>query len=185
MRANGQGYPDILRAACAQASVLQLAERLSRHEPTSIKTLAGSAKGLLVSALYSLGDRPVMVVVPEESDVDAYVHDIGVFVGAEHVGAIHGAIRQSALEAGGVVHHEQMDTITRMHERRRFVLVASSSALTLHLPAANEISQATMTITRGESLPYEDTVTSLILSGFERTDYVGKPGEIAIRGVLS
>jgi transcription-repair coupling factor (superfamily II helicase) len=182
MRSNAHGYPEILRAACSQSSVLQIAERLSRGESTSIKTLAGSAKGLLVSALYTLGDRPLMVVVPEESDVDAYVHDISVFVGAEHVGAIHGAVRQSALEAGGVVHHEQMDTITRMHDKRRFALVVSAAALTLHLPAASEISHATMTITRGESLPYEDTVTSLILSGFERTDYVGKPGEIAVRG---
>lgn len=182
MRSTNTGYSDILQAACSQSSVLQVAERLSRRESTSIKTLAGSAKGLVISALWSLGDVPVMVVVPEESDVDAFVHDIGVFIGSQHVGGIHGAVRQSALEAGGVVHHEQMDTITRMHEQRRFVLVVSTAALTLHLPAADDISHATMTITRGENLPYEDTVTSLILSGFERTDYVGKPGEIAVRG---
>jgi transcription-repair coupling factor (superfamily II helicase) len=182
MRNTNTGYSDILAVAIAHAAVLQLAERLSKRESTSIKTVSGSLKGLIVSALWSLGDVPLMLVVPEETDVDALVHDVGVFIGQEHVGGIRGAVRQSALEAGGVVHHEQMDTISRLHEKRRFVLIVSSSALTLHLPAREEISHATTMITRGETLPYEDTVTSLILAGFERTDYVAKPGEIAVRG---
>jgi transcription-repair coupling factor (superfamily II helicase) len=182
MRSAATGYSDILKLACAQPALLQLAERLSKSQSTSAKTLAGSLKGLVASALWTLGDVPMMVVVPEEADVDALVHDVALFIGSDNVGGIHGAVRQSALEAGGVVHHEQMDAISRLHEKRRFVIVASSAALTLHLPARDEISHATTTITRGETLPYEDTVTGLILSGFERTDYVAKPGEIAVRG---
>ncbi|MBM4178745.1 MAG: transcription-repair coupling factor [Ignavibacteria bacterium] len=182
MKSSNQSYSDILSLACAQPSVLQIAERLSRRESTSVKYVSGSLKALIISALWSMGDLPMVVVVPEESDVDAYVHDIALLIGADNVGGIHGALRQSALEAGGVVHHEQMDMIGRMHGQRRFLLVAATSALILRLPAPDQISQSTTTITRGEVLVYEDLVTSMLLSGYERVDYVSKPGEIAVRG---
>ena len=175
-------YDDVLVKASTSPALLSLAERLSSKRSASVKSLVGSLRGLFVSALWHVGDVPMVVVVPEESDVDVYVHDIGLFIGAENVGAVHGALRRSALEAGGVVHHEQMETVTHMYERRRYVAVVSCAALALHLPAKEEITHATTTIARGARLPYEDTVTGLLLSGFERTDHVSKPGEIAVRG---
>ncbi|MFM8772209.1 MAG: transcription-repair coupling factor, partial [Candidatus Kapaibacterium sp.] len=176
------GYDPILRAATASACVLDCARRLTEDHFVSVKTLTGSARSLLVSALWHMGSLSTVVVVADDTDVDQYVHDLSVLLGAEQVVGIHGAQRQSALAAGGMVHHEQMDALGSVHEGQRFVIVCSAAALGLRAPVAGDLRSSTMTIERGQQLAYEDTITSLLLSGFERTDYVSKPGQVAIRG---
>lgn len=182
MRQIISGYDPILQAATTSACVLDCARRLTEDHSVSVKTLTGSARSMLVAALWRMGSVSAVVVVADDTDVDQYVHDLSVLLGAEHVIGIHGAQRQSALAAGGMVHHEQMDALGSVHEGQRFVIVCSAAALGLRAPVAGDVSSSTMTIERGQQLAYEDTITSLLLSGFERTDYVSKPGQIAIRG---
>jgi transcription-repair coupling factor (superfamily II helicase) len=176
------GYNHLLQLAAQSAPVLECAQRLTAGNHVSIKSLAGSTKALVVGALWSLGSVSMAIVVADDQDVDPMAHDLALFIGHENVIGIHGAQRHSALAAGGMVHHEQMDALGTMHEGQRFVVVASASALGLRAPLAAEIRSATLSISRGQSLAYESFITDLLQAGFERTDYVAKPGDIAIRG---
>lgn len=162
--------------------MLDCARRLTDVHAASVKTLTGSARSVMVASLWSMGSVPVVVVVADDADVDQYVHDLSVLVGADVVIGVHGAQRQSALAAGGMVHHEQMDALGSLQEAGRFMVVCSVSALGLKAPAAGDVRASTLTVKRGQHLPYEETVTSLLMAGFERADYVSKPGEIALRG---
>ncbi|MBU3678339.1 MAG: transcription-repair coupling factor [Candidatus Kapabacteria bacterium] len=176
------GYDPILQAATSSACVLDCARQLTEHHFVSVKTLTGSARSLLIGALWQMGSVSAIVIVADDTDVDQYVHDFSVLLGADQVVGIHGAQRQSALAAGGMVHHEQMDALGSVHEGQRFIIVCSAAALGLRAPVAGDVRSSTLTIERGQRLAYEETITSLLVSGFERTDYVSKPGQIAIRG---
>lgn len=182
MHAIRSDYSALLDVLKNSEPVLQAAESLSRSVSVSVKTLTGSARAAMVSALWSLGSLPFVVLTSDDKDVDDLVHDLSALIGPDLVAGIHGAIRHSALAAGGMVHHEQVDALTRLRERERFVVVASASALALRLPALTDLSSARIEIARGAELEFEDFVTGLVLAGFERTDFVSKPGEIAVRG---
>ncbi|MBK7032184.1 MAG: transcription-repair coupling factor [Ignavibacteria bacterium] len=182
MHAIRSDYSALLDVLKNSEPVLQAAESLSRSVSVSVKTLTGSARASMVAALWSLGSLPFVVLTSDDKDVDDIVHDLSALIGPDLVAGIHGAIRHSALAAGGMVHHEQVDALTRLRERERFVVVASASALALRLPALTDLSSARIEIARGAELEFEDFVTGLVLAGFERTDFVAKPGEIAVRG---
>lgn len=182
MHAIRSDYSALLEVLKNSEPVLQAAESLSRGVSVSVKTLTGSARASMVGALWSLGSLPFVVLTSDDKDVDDLVHDLSALIGPDLVAGIHGAIRHSALAAGGMIHHEQVDALTRLRERERFVVVASASALALRLPALTDLSSARIEITRGAELEFEDFVTGLVLAGFERTDFVAKPGEIAVRG---
>lgn len=182
MRQIINGYGPILKAATTSSVVIDCARRLTDVGSASVKTLTGSARSVLVASLWTMGSVPVVVVVADDADVDSFVHDLSVLVGADAVIGIHGAQRQSALAAGGMVHHEQMDALGSLHETGRFMVVCSASALGLKAPAAGDVRASTLTVKRGQQLPYEDTITALLMAGFERSDYVSKPGQVALRG---
>lgn len=162
--------------------VVNAARALTEGSSHSVKGLVGSARSSVVSALWDLGSLPFVVVVPDDTDVDNYAHDIALMVGPDNVGRLHGPRRVGALATGGILHHDHIDVVTRLATLPRYILVLSASSLTLRLPTDAALVSARKSIMRGSSVPLEDFVTGLILSGFERTDFVSKPGEIAVRG---
>ena len=168
----------------ASPVVLQSAQKLMRDHSLSVKTLRGSAKAAFAAALYSLGDLPFVVVVASDEEVDAYVHDFSVMLGSDRVVGIRGATRHSALASGGIVHHEQVDALSRIKagSTERFIVVLSVAALALAMPSASMLRTSNLTLSRSSEVPYEELITQLALAGFDRTDFVGKPGEIAVRG---
>ncbi|MFN4908084.1 MAG: transcription-repair coupling factor [Bacteroidota bacterium] len=177
-----QGYDSVIDIVRQAPCVVQCAGRLTSHGLASIKSLAGSSRSVLVSALWTLGSMSIVVIVADDADVDVYTHDLSVLLGSQSVIGIHGAQRHSALAAGGMVHHEQMDALGAMHEGKRYVVVISAPALALRAPAAGEIRRATMTLERGQNVNYDNVIKDLLEGGFERTDHVSKPGQIAVRG---
>ncbi len=173
-------------AALMQSSsiVLQSAQTLMRDREISIKTLRGAAKSAYVAALCSLGDLPFVVVVPTDDDVDAYVHDIGILLTSNRVVGIRGATKHSALASGGIVHHEQVDALSRLRAEANepYVVVVSVPSLSLAMPSVGVLEQAQWTLERSSTRNYETLITDLALAGFDRTDFVSKPGELAVRG---
>lgn len=182
MHAIRSDHSKIIEQLITSEPVRRAAAALSRSKSISIRTLTGSARAAMIAALWTVGDMPVMVFTSDDKDVDDLVHDLVAMLGADVVAGIHGAVRNSALAAGGMVHHDQVDALTRLKDRHRFVVVASASALALQLPGETDLSSARMVIERGMLAPFEEFVTQLVLAGFERMDFVSKPGEIAIRG---
>ncbi|MCX6139957.1 MAG: transcription-repair coupling factor [Candidatus Kapabacteria bacterium] len=175
-------YSAVLDVLKTTEPVLRAAEVLSRSASVSVKTLTGSSRAGFVAALWSLGSMPFVILTSDDKDVDDLVHDLAALIGHDMVSGIRGAVRHSALAAGGMVHHEQVDALTRLKKHDRFVLVASASALALRLPGDSELDTARIEISKGDELKFDEFVTGLILAGFERTDFVAKPGDLAVRG---
>lgn len=164
--------------------VLQSAQTLMRDRVMSIKTLRGSAKAAYVSALCTLGDLPFVVVVPTDDDVETHVHDMSILVASHRVVGIRGAQKHSALASGGAVHHEQVEALRRIRNDSTdpYIVVVSVAALALAMPSAGMLNQSELRLERSTDRNYDELITNLALAGFERTDFVSKPGEIAVRG---
>jgi hypothetical protein len=147
LRTDVSAITEILRTS---PIVLQSAQALMRDTSISIKTLRGSAKAAFVSALCSLGDLPFIIIVSSDDEVDAYVHDVGLLLAAHRVVGIHGATKHSALASGGIVHHEQVDALTRLRSdsTEPYVVIISVAALGLAMPSTGMLEGAQWTIER-------------------------------------
>lgn len=173
---------EILDILSRSHAVQQLAATATKNKTASIKTLHGSSKSAVIAAVWQIADAPVIVVTSDDRASDDHAHDIGVLIGSEHVRTIHGALRHRSLSDAGSLRHDEVDALTRLHGDERCIIVVSASALLVRLPAQSDLDAVQRSIRRAEHLPYEEFVTSLAVNGFERTDYVSKPGEMAVRG---
>ncbi len=182
MRTSKQNYSSLLAAISRSVGVLRIASELTGGRSCSIRNLAGSSRAATLAALWTMGDISLAIVVPTDEDAFSMSADLGVLIGADVVATVLGARRRSALAAGGVVHHEQVDALMRVRAAERSVMVISAASLALRLPPVDTLASARMALERGATVNYDDLVTGLILAGFERADFVSKPGEIAVRG---
>ena len=70
------------------------------------------------------------------------------------------------------------------HKEGQLFIVTYPSALEEGIPAADKIRQSLLRLRTGDEISHDAIIDSLFESGFERVDFVGEPGQFAIRGAI-
>ena len=70
------------------------------------------------------------------------------------------------------------------HKEGQLFIVTYPSALEEGIPAADKIRQSLLRLRTGDEISHDAIIGSLFESGFERVDFVGEPGQFAIRGAI-
>lgn len=70
------------------------------------------------------------------------------------------------------------------HKEGQLTVVTYPSALEEGIPDAGKIKESLLKLTVGDEISHDEIVDSLFSSGFERVDFVGEPGQFAIRGAI-
>ena len=63
-------------------------------------------------------------------------------------------------------------------------IVTYPSALSEGVPSGKNIKEQLLKLSVGDEVPYDTIINTLFENGFERVDFVGEPGQFAIRGAL-
>ncbi|HMI29284.1 MAG TPA: transcription-repair coupling factor [Gaiellaceae bacterium] len=138
---------------------------------------------LLLAALHEQLERPLVVLVPEDTDARDIAESVAWFVGEERV---------ALLPSRGVHWGSGLDPAPHLvGERARALDVlgagglvcASASALAEPMPPAGA-RPALIRIAPGEEISLELLAESLALAGYERVERADERGEFAVRGGL-
>ncbi|NQW30391.1 MAG: transcription-repair coupling factor [Ignavibacteria bacterium] len=176
-------FTKLLRTLSHSKNVMELAAKLETStSPVSVKLLHGSAKAVLIATLWNTGAVPFIVVCADDKETADISHDLAGLIGSDPVSVIYSAPSRKTLSDGSALQHDEVDALMRLQLNDRMVLVATAQALTSLLPQPSELASEQLTITRGADVQFDNFITTLSLNGYQRTDYVGKPGEIAVRG---
>ena len=70
------------------------------------------------------------------------------------------------------------------HKEGQLVIVSYPSALEEGVPQEDKIRQSVVRLKVGDEISHEEIIQSLFDSGFQRVDFVGEPGQFAIRGAI-
>ena len=63
-------------------------------------------------------------------------------------------------------------------------IVTYPSALSEGVPSGKNIKEQLLKLSVGDEVPYDTIINTLFENGFERVDFVGEPGQFAVRGAL-
>lgn len=165
-----------------EAAQRALATLTTPSSTVAVRTLVGSARSAFVASIWRQGAVACAVVVPDDRTCDDVAHDLRTLLGADLVAAVRAEVRQSAIGGTTALHHDQVDALTRLKQGTAQLMVVSAPAFALRIPSRDDLGTSTLRITKGETLPFEEFVTSLAVHGFERQDFVAAPGDMAVRG---
>lgn len=172
-----------LRTLAAQLTT-QHGEKKTTH--ITIKNAVGSLKSVVVALAWKHSPKHILVVAPDDDTAEAIRADLETLVGADSVLWYAESDKKLALDA------EQLNTqlvgvtgaLTELVAMERACIVAPAHALIFPVPQPKALSQNLLEVRRGEPLKFDEFITTLTTSGFDRKDFVEMQGDVAVRGGL-
>ena len=166
-------------------SVNKLAENISLHDEVFCSGLFLSARWFVVSQLDHDGVQ--LIVLPDKESAEYCAADLYNLIEGDNVFFLPDSgknLEKSNYKSSLGV--QRTSAIGRIldHKDGQLVIVSYPSALEEGVPEAEKIRQSVMKFKVGDEISHDEIVESLFGCGFQRVDFVGEPGQFAIRGAI-
>ena len=166
-------------------SVNRLAEKMESSSEMFCSGLFLSARWFVVSQLDHDGIQ--MIVLPDKESAEYCAADLYNLIEGDKVFFLPDSgknLEKSNYKSTlGVQRTSAIGKILEYKEGQ-LVIVTYPSALEEGIPEAVKIKESLLKLSVGDEISHEDIVNSLFESGFTRVDFVGEPGQFAIRGAI-
>ena len=166
-------------------SVNFLAEKISSLDEVFCCGLFLSARWFVVSQLDYDGIQ--LVVLPDKESAEYCAADLYNLIEGDNVFFLPDSgksLEKSNYKSSlGVQRTSAVGRILD-HKEGQLVIVSYPSALEEGIPQEDKIRQSVLRLKVGDEIGHEEIIQSLFDSGFQRVDFVGEPGQFAIRGAI-
>ena len=166
-------------------SLNKLTEKISSSTETFCSGLFLSARWFVVSRLDHNGIQ--LIILPDKDSAEYCAADLYNLIDGDNVFFLPDSgrnLEKSNYKSSlGVQRTSAIGKILD-HKEGQLFIVSYPSALEEGIPGADSIRQSLMKFRVGDEMSHEDIVQSLFDSGFERVDFVGEPGQFAVRGAI-
>ena len=166
-------------------SVNTLAEKISSSNEVFCSGLFLSARWFVVSQLHHDGIQ--LVVLPDKESAEYCAADLYNLIEGDNVFFLPDSgksLEKSNYKSSlGVQRTSAVGRILD-HKEGQLVIVSYPSALEEGIPQEDKIRQSVLRLKVGDEIAHEEIVQSLFDCGFQRVDFVGEPGQFAIRGAI-
>ena len=174
----------------------QLISRLGKHTglkelcdavrfgglPRSVRGPKSSFIAFLLAKMHVDAQRPLLVVVPNESEANALQSDLALFGVDASLLPSWGTGAYAAPSPNAAVWGQRMRALVDVHYGRSAVTVAPLRAVSLKMPPPSHSMRHTVTIETGRSFDPTDLSRRLTGMGYWRVPRVSVHGEFALRG---
>jgi transcription-repair coupling factor (superfamily II helicase) len=149
--------------------------------------LIGASTALAAVELAKQADRPILLLADDPRHADQLEAELRFFAAGDI--DVNHFVEWETLPWDSFSPHQdivsrRLSVLSTLHSMRRGIVVASTPALLQKLPPVDYVSARSLALRKGQVLPRENFVDSLIASGYLRVPQVGDHGEFAVRGSL-
>ncbi len=149
--------------------------------------LIGASAALAIAELADQNDRPILVLADDPRQADQLEAEIRFFAG-DNVDVSH-FVEWETLPWDSFSPHqdiisERIKVLSTLKGMQRGIVIAAAPVLMQRLPPINYIAARALSVKRGQVLPREPFIDSLMAAGYLRVPQVIEHGEFAIRGSL-
>ncbi len=164
--------------------------RDSARPQITVKNALGSLKSFSAAAAWKAASTHCVVLAPDDESAEALRSDLETLIGADVVLWYAESDKKLALDA------EHLDTqlvgvtgaltelVAMQDAGQKACIIVPAHALIFPVPAPQSLTQNLLEVRRGEHLKFDEFITTLTTSGFDRKDFVETQGDVAVRGGL-
>ena len=167
-------------------SVTQVAERVEKCSEVFCSGLFLSARWMVVSQLDHQGFQ--MIVLPDRDSAEYCASDLYSLIKGDNVFFLpdsgRNLERSNYKSSLSVQRTSAIGKILEYKAGESLYIVTYPSALSEGVPSGKNIKEQLLKLSVGDEVPYDTIINTLFENGFERVDFVGEPGQFAVRGAL-
>ncbi len=150
-----------------------------------VSGLAGSSKQILMSALYTELQRPMMIITHNMFSAQRIVEDLNECLPDAEKALLYPAnelmVTESAFSSPDIL-AQRIDVLTRLAEGHRGIIVAPYAGIRKLIPPKQIFASGRLLLRVGDTLPMESAMLRLSELGYERVERVERQGEMSVRG---
>ncbi len=127
--------------------------------------------------------RPVMIIVPTDSDCNVLTADLNRLTGGKACALPGRDLVLAHIEGQNHSHeYRRIEALGRMVGGRANIIVTTAEAVCRPLPTREEFCKATITLSVGDTFKLTELSERLVMAGYVRRDNVEDPGQFSLRG---
>jgi transcription-repair coupling factor (superfamily II helicase) len=154
---------------------------------TGLEGLSGSAKSLLLAAVFNSLQTTHLVVLPEKEDAAYFYNDLVSVLGEDLVfffpSTYKRSIQYGKTEASNIVlRTEVMNHLAS--GKRKCIVVTYPESVMEKVISKKVLKKNTLKIAEGDNLTMEFLIDILVEYNFSRVDFVYEPGQFSVRGSI-
>jgi transcription-repair coupling factor (superfamily II helicase) len=161
----------------------EVVRALRQGKPAHLDGAWGSSGALVIAALSHEADGPIVVVLPNEKELDAFAADaVGFGIGSHVIFPAWDRLPEE-VRSSDPVWGSRLRVVSAVEGKTVPKLVVTTlPALLQPVPSRKSRSEASRTLSVGETLDVDAFLRWLIDQGFERVSTITSPGEVSFHG---
>ena len=167
-------------------SITQLADKVENGVDVFCSGLFLSARWMVVSQFDYQGFQ--VIVLPDRDSAEYCASDLYSLVKEDCVFFLpdsgRNLERSNYKSSLSVQRTSAIGKILEHKSGEQLYIVTYPSALSEGVPAGQDIRDSLLRLSVGDEVPYDSIIETLFANGFEKVDFVGEPGQFAVRGAL-
>ena len=167
-------------------SATQVAEKLEKCREVFCSGLFLSARWMVISQLDYPGFQ--MIVLPDRDSAEYCASDLYSLIKGDNVFFLpdsgRNLERSNYKSSLSVQRTSAIGKILEYKSGESLYIVTYPSALAEGVPSGKNIKEQLLKLSVGDEISYDTIINTLFENGFERVDFVGEPGQFAVRGAL-
>ena len=167
-------------------SVTKVAEKLEKCREVFCSGLFLSARWMVISQLDYPGFQ--MIVLPDRDSAEYCASDLYSLIKGDNVFFLpdsgRNLERSNYKSSLSVQRTSAIGKILEYKSGESLYIVTYPSALAEGVPSGKNIKEQLLKLSVGDEISYDTIINTLFENGFERVDFVGEPGQFAVRGAL-
>ncbi|MEM7367690.1 MAG: transcription-repair coupling factor [Bacteroidota bacterium] len=179
---------DLLQQYQSQASLVEFAAMLkqAKQEKFSIKGLVGSQSAFVLTALYRLTQRNLVILLNDKEEALYFHHDLKALMPQKEIFFYPASYKRpyqvEEIDNANVLQRAEVLNELNHTKTGRQVIVTFAEALNEKVVNKQSLIKSTLEIKIGEDPGMEIVIDLLDEYGFDREEYVYEPGQFAVRG---
>ncbi|MDA3843364.1 MAG: hypothetical protein PF588_03220, partial [Candidatus Kapabacteria bacterium] len=150
----------------------------------SVKTLTGSLGAVIIAAISRKFDRPILYIAPNKETAENVCYDLSLFINSSELALMTEPENSVHFDSGQADDRMMwlVDGLSHFADGENIIAVATPDIFEIDLPGASQIEEHKTVIETGQNLNFVNFTQGLALNGFEKKEFVGVQGDMAVRG---
>ena len=181
----------IIEGLLKTSSILKLREAVADKDVKKIEIngLYCSAKAYAVA--YGISRGVHLVILDSKDDAEGCVNDLYNIIGDENVyffptsdvRTVKGTMKDMSAKVQRTAAISALSDFNEgIYKGEYLVIVGYSDSVAEFIPDRNQMEKSVLRVVKGTDISFEGLQDELYRMGFERVDFVSRPGEYAVRG---
>jgi transcription-repair coupling factor (superfamily II helicase) len=168
----------------AYTKLIEAGEVLKKSRDLSVKFLPASLPSIFISLLSEQIKSPLLIFCDDAKSAKSLYSDLAQQFDENKLSLL---VEPQKSVKSVLDDHEGLlgwlvEGLSVLLKYDNSIAIATPDILSIKVPTSDSLVKSYISIKKGETLNFQDFTTKLQLEGFEKSDYVEKEGQIAVRG---